>query len=285
MGNFLISLLALSWLWLSAPVSAHLRQIPDGNSVIFEESNSQWGAELADDEFVRTLFAPEGFGSDRWNLEDCRCLQSLQRDRCSSADGASFEPRAHLNETLTLERVHDGKQNLSACGCSQFIAIASTLGRRSLMYGLPSPMISLAAGPEHKEYSQVETRSILSEYADFRPDQLGCSSASAGASPSAPPILSASMSGGAIGGGSGGSGGAGGGGGEGGGGGRSPSNNQGGGSAGNNIPEPWRDILVPIPEKPIPAVPEPSTWMMIILGFCGLGTRAYRKRMRTILGA
>ncbi|MCG2632376.1 hypothetical protein L6654_37820 [Bradyrhizobium sp. WYCCWR 13023] len=274
MGKFFINILALTWLWLSAPVSAHLRQIPDGNSETSEGSTSQWSGKFADDEFIRTLLAPEGFGSDRWNLEDCRCLQSLQRDRCLSADGASFEPGAHLNETFTLKRDHDAKQKLSACGCSQFIAQASTLGRHSLRYGL-NPMLSQAVRLEQKEYLQVETRSILSRYADFRPDQLGCSSASAGASPSAPPILSVSVSGAAYGGGSGGSGG---GGGEGGGGRRSPSN-QGGALVENNVPEPWRDILSPIPEKPIPAVPEPSTWAMIILGFCGLGTRAYRKRM------
>jgi hypothetical protein len=32
-----------------------------------------------------------------------------------------------------------------------------------------------------------------------------------------------------------------------------------------------------------PAVPEPSTWAMMILGFCGLGFIAYRRKAKTVL--
>jgi len=36
---------------------------------------------------------------------------------------------------------------------------------------------------------------------------------------------------------------------------------------------------------PVAAVPEPSTWAMMILGFCGLGFLAYRRKNSTTLNA
>lgn len=48
--------------------------------------------------------------------------------------------------------------------------------------------------------------------------------------------------------------------------------------AGGEAPTPWKDNLRPLPETPVPAVPEPSTWAMMILGFSGLGVLAYRRR-------
>jgi hypothetical protein len=36
---------------------------------------------------------------------------------------------------------------------------------------------------------------------------------------------------------------------------------------------------------PIPAVPEPSTWAMMILGFAGVAFLAYRRRKTTALAA
>lgn len=35
----------------------------------------------------------------------------------------------------------------------------------------------------------------------------------------------------------------------------------------------------------VSAVPEPSTWAMMILGFCGVGFLAYRRRNRLIVSA
>ncbi len=155
MGNFLIGLLAFSWIWLSSPASAHLRQIADDNSWIFDGSANQWSAGFDDDELVRTLFAPEDSRADRWNKENCGCLLSPQLDRCLSVDGASVKPGAHLNETLTLESVHVGKQDLSVGRYLQLIATSSLLERHSLRYSLPSPTISLAVGLEHKESFQL----------------------------------------------------------------------------------------------------------------------------------
>ncbi|MGO9360107.1 MAG: PEPxxWA-CTERM sorting domain-containing protein, partial [Xanthobacteraceae bacterium] len=37
---------------------------------------------------------------------------------------------------------------------------------------------------------------------------------------------------------------------------------------------------VPAIISAVPAVPEPSTWAMMILGFCGLGFMAYRRKAR-----
>jgi PEP-CTERM motif-containing protein len=42
------------------------------------------------------------------------------------------------------------------------------------------------------------------------------------------------------------------------------------------------ESVVPLPDgtngPPIPAVPEPSTWAMMILGFAGIGYMTYRRR-------
>jgi hypothetical protein len=35
----------------------------------------------------------------------------------------------------------------------------------------------------------------------------------------------------------------------------------------------------------VAAVPEPSTWAMMILGFCGLGFMAYRRKDKLALSA
>jgi hypothetical protein len=71
-----------------------------------------------------------------------------------------------------------------------------------------------------------------------------------------------------------GSGGAGGGGS--GGGGNSSSLNNGPGE--ENRLDSWKDIVVPGPGPFVPAVPEPSTWVMLLTGFAGLGFMAYRRK-------
>jgi hypothetical protein len=38
-------------------------------------------------------------------------------------------------------------------------------------------------------------------------------------------------------------------------------------------------------ELNVAAVPEPSTWAMMLLGFCGLGVMAHRRRSRAMLAA
>ena len=53
-------------------------------------------------------------------------------------------------------------------------------------------------------------------------------------------------------------------------------------------PPPWKDSLTPLvgaPDGPIPTVPEPSTWAMMILGFAGLGFMAYRRKSKPTLMA
>jgi hypothetical protein len=43
----------------------------------------------------------------------------------------------------------------------------------------------------------------------------------------------------------------------------------------------WQGItgeMTPVSEDSIPAVPEPSTWTMMILGFAGIGAMAYRRK-------
>lgn len=52
-----------------------------------------------------------------------------------------------------------------------------------------------------------------------------------------------------------------------------------GGGAGQHRPAP-RHLLSAQTSAAVQAVPEPSTWAMMILGFCGLGVVAYRRRHR-----
>ena len=44
-------------------------------------------------------------------------------------------------------------------------------------------------------------------------------------------------------------------------------------------------LTVTVAESPVAAVPEPSTWAMMILGFCGLGLLAYRRKSKPALMA
>jgi uncharacterized membrane protein YuzA (DUF378 family) len=39
---------------------------------------------------------------------------------------------------------------------------------------------------------------------------------------------------------------------------------------------------VDVVQTSVGAVPEPSTWAMMVLGFCGVGTMAYRRRKQTL---
>jgi hypothetical protein len=115
---------------------------------------------------------------------------------------------------------------------------------------------------------------IVDDYPDFKVDQSGCSrgSGSVQAPRQLTPLIWGfeGMSGSAGGGG---------------GGGGSPSSDLKRGSDESDTPPRWKDDLYPLyPLYPlyllseVPAVPEPSTWAMMILGFAGIGFMAYRRR-------
>jgi hypothetical protein len=44
-------------------------------------------------------------------------------------------------------------------------------------------------------------------------------------------------------------------------------------------------IITPVDSNPTPAVPEPSTWAMMLVGFAGLGFAGYRASRKTTLAA
>lgn len=52
---------------------------------------------------------------------------------------------------------------------------------------------------------------------------------------------------------------------------------------GGSVNGPWISDYFNTPEARISSIPEPSTWAMMILGFCGLGFIAYRRRSSMML--